>query len=113
MDRIRKHPGQIEMLISKIIKRTFDSDPLLPKLKEQQLLLKKNMAELDQMIDSQKTKEHHDLQILQSLIGQSIKIVIQTRHLITKVNTLFCFPRIGSVLLCLPKRCGVTSVLSV
>lgn len=91
MDRIRKHPGQIEMLIAKIIKRSFDSDPLLPKLKEQQLLLKKNMSELNLMIDSQKTKELRDLQILQSLVGPSIKIVIQTRHLITKVMTFFVF----------------------
>lgn len=79
------------MLIAKIIKRSFDSDPLLPKLKEQQLLLKKNMSELNLMIDSQKTKELRDLQILQSLVGPSIKIVIQTRHLITKVMTFFVF----------------------
>lgn len=73
------------MLIEKIVKYTLETDPTLPQLKEQQAILKKNMSELNQLIDSQNTKALKNLQTLQTLIGPSIQIVIQTRHLITKV----------------------------
>lgn len=112
MDRIRKHPGQVELLVEKIVKYTLDSDPTLPKLKEQQLLLKKNMSDLNLVIASQNTKALKDLQTLQTLIGPSIKIIIQTRHLITKVASPLSSLFIGSILLCVPSNCRVITVLS-
>ena len=91
-DRIIKHPGQMDLLISTILKNTLDSDPNRPLLVEQYALLKATVMKLDEVVGDRSAS---DLLNLQNLIGDVMKIIIPTRRLITKVDCASQPSRLG------------------